>query len=279
MKKTITIVGGRGLMGQLFAHYLIAAGFKINILDKDDWHNAESLLGNCSLALITVPLEHTVAVIKQVAKYLPADKNAILADLSSTKVIPKQTMLNAYPGTVLALHPMFGPTIDSPKQQVILNCGGRGDFSWVIDSFKNLGFTIHDIDADRHDKTMDFVQGIEHFSTCMLSSFLYQQQQSPEDLLAIASPVYKMRLLLMGRILSQDAKLYAAIITSSKERLDLLSKYAEHIKYWVDKLCAGKLDEFIEEWENTRKWMEPFPSTAQTLSDDFLNLLEKNCKI
>lgn len=105
--RQITIVGGRGLMGRFFVDRLSAAGHHVSILEYDGWATAETLLGAADLVLLCVPLKATSAVIRKVAPYL--SPTATLADIASTKSDSVQTMLACHPGTVVGLHPMFGP--------------------------------------------------------------------------------------------------------------------------------------------------------------------------
>ncbi len=224
------------MMGKLFSSYWHDQGYTVQILGVNDWSNASVLLGNCDLAVISVPIHATTDIINKVAQFLPA--TAILADFTSIKVNPLEHMLKAHDGPVLALHPMFGPTIPTPRNQVIINCGGRdaNNSIWVMHSLEQLGFTLHNMSAHAHDQAMSFIQGVEHFSTFILGSFLHQHQQHPEDLFNLASPIYQAKLALMGRIFDQDAALYADIITADSTRLNLIEDYAKYLLSWVDKL-------------------------------------------
>ena len=270
MQQIITIIGGHGMMGKLFSSYWHDLGYTVRSLGTDDWSNASSLLGDCDLAIISVPIHLTTDIIYQVSSFLPP--TAIIADFTSIKVKPLEDMLNAHPGPVLALHPMFGPTIPTPHNQVIINCGGRdiNTSQWVIESLEQLGFTIRSMPAATHDQAMSFIQGIEHFSTFILGSFLHQHQQHPEDLFNLASPIYQAKLALMGRIFDQDAALYADIITADSARLNLIEDYAKYLLCWVGKLKNQNTNEFITEFKQTSTWMGNFTHDAQLASDKFL---------
>jgi prephenate dehydrogenase len=268
MQKIITIVGGSGQMGQLFSNYWTAHGIKVQSLGRNDWNNAHTLLNHCDLVLICVPIHDTIQIINQVTPYL--NQSTILADFTSIKVRPLEAMLNLHNGTVLGLHPMFGPTIQKPDNQVVINCGGRGDYSWVLDSLRQIGFTITNMDAAAHDKAMSFIQGIEHFSTFVLGSFLKSHNEHPNDLFNLASPIYQAKLALMGRIFDQDANLYADIITADPHRVELIDEYAKYFQQWVNKLSADRQDEFVSEFKDTRQWMGEFTHKSQLASDEFL---------
>ena len=277
-KKIITIIGGHGAMGQLFANYWQNLGFAIHLIDRDDWANAAEILSHSDLVIVSVPINVTLDVIAKVCPLI--GPNTILADFTSIKLPILNQMQQLHPGPILSLHPVFGPTINSPNLQVIINCDGRFEdqSSWVIDSLKQLGFSIVDMQAAEHDKIMSFVQGIEHFSTFALGAFLKKNNQHPQDLFSLASPIYQAKLALLGRIFDQDAKLYADIIMADKERLDIISQYVDFLKFWIDKLRANKKDEFVQEFENVSKWMGDFTHKSQLDSDHFLTEINNSYK-
>ena len=277
-QKIITIVGGNGAMGQLFARYWQDCGFSIQTIGKNDWDNAPEILGRSDLIVVCVPIDMTIDIINKISPLI--NSNTILADFASIKSPILNHMQEVHPGPILSLHPMFGPTISSPELQVIVNCGGRleDQSSWVINSLKQIGFSIINMTAAEHDKVMGFVQGIEHFSTFALGAFLKKNNQHPQDLFSLASPIYQAKLALLGRIFDQDAKLYADIIMADKERLDLISGYVDFLKAWIDKLQSNKKDEFIQEFEAVSKWMGDFTHKSQLASDHFLTEINNSYK-
>lgn len=271
MQRKITIVGGNGAMGQLFLQYFKKLGFAAKALDKQDWDNAASLLSNVDLVIICVPIHDTIQIIDQVCKYI--SKKTILADFTSIKEPIQKHMESVFTGSILSLHPMFGPTISSTHAQVIIDCGGRNltESQWVIDSLKQLGFTLIKMTPEAHDQAMSFIQGIEHFSTFALGTFLKQHNLHPQELFAIASPIYQTKLALLGRIFDQDASLYADIIMSDDKRIQLIEEYINWLQKWLIKLKEHNHSEFIQAFNDTSKWMGKFTHDSQLSSDHFLN--------
>ncbi|MCE3268523.1 MAG: bifunctional chorismate mutase/prephenate dehydrogenase [Burkholderiales bacterium] len=271
LNKHITIIGGSGLMGQLFAKYWRSAGANVNTLGRNEWNKASELLGLADLIIICVPINETCDVITKACEFIKP--NSILADFTSIKQSIINHMQERHSGPVLGLHPMFGPTINSPLSQVIINCGGRDTekSSWVIDSLAEIGFTIRIMSAHEHDLAMSFIQGIEHFSTFALGSFLKQQNMPPHQLFSIASPIYQAKLALLGRIFHQDANLYANIIMSDAKRIELIGAYIKHMQDWLDKLKTNQHKEFVTEFNDTGKWMGDFTHQSQLASDQFLS--------
>lgn len=270
--RIITIIGGNGLMGQLFSNLWQSQNIAIQIIDQDNWSQAKEFISKSDAVIISVPINLTVKIINDVAKHM--QDNCILADFTSIKVTPLIEMLKHHHGAVVGLHPMFGSTITTTKKQVIVKCDGRSPekYQWLIDSLHDLGFTIKTMSAEEHDLSMNFIQGIEHFLTFSLGTFLHNKNKHPNELLEVASPIYLAKLLLMGRIFDQDPKLYADIIMADKSRINLIKEFATWLNTWVDKLVLLNKQEFIEEFSKASQWMGEFTNYAQNISDNFLNI-------
>jgi prephenate dehydrogenase len=130
--------------------------------------------------------------------------------------------------------------------------------------------------AKTHDDAMAFIQGVEHFSTFVLGSFLHKHEQHPKELFNLASPIYQAKLALMGRIFDQDASLYASIISADNSRLQLIEDYIKHLQHWVDKLKNNQTDDFISEFTQTSQWMGDFTHSSQLASDKFLTAVSES---
>lgn len=272
MSKQITIIGGSGQMGRLFTSLWQDLGYTVHALGRSNWGDAAQLLQKSAAVIVCVPIHITTTTIEEIAPLLNPD--TILADFTSIKVTPLLAMLSAHQGPVLGLHPMFGPTIASPHNQVVVSCQGRypEQCQWLLDSIAQMDFTIKPMSAEKHDQAMNFIQGIEHFLTFSLGTFLYHKQEHPQDLLEIASPIYLAKLLLMGRIFDQDPALYADIIMADKNRLQLIREFSQWLTKWVEKLEQYNKQEFIHEFQQASQWMGQFTAYAQRISDDFLTI-------
>ncbi len=137
--RQVTIVGGGGRMGRFFSSCLSQAGHQVNILEHNDWGQAESLLADVDLVLICVPIEHTIQTIKKLTPYL--SPTTALADITSIKAPIVTAMLDSHNGPVMGLHPMFGPGIKSFSSQKVVICPGRQDeaFQWFLELIQSDG--------------------------------------------------------------------------------------------------------------------------------------------
>jgi prephenate dehydrogenase len=267
----IVIIGGHGQMGKLFGRLLAQRGHHILPFGETDWEKARDLLSAADVVIVSVPIALTEKVIKQAAPYLKP--TAVLMDLTSNKVKPMQTMLASHVGPVLGVHPVFGPTIDKPDQQVMIYCDGRESehYQWLLEEFRQLKFSVYRMSAEQHDRAMDLIQGLQHFITYCTGMFLKDQSMAVNTLLQVGSPLYQLQLNMMGRIFYQDAGLYADIIASDNQRLELLQRFIDRAQQLLIQLKQGHRDEFIGQFESVRQWMGEFAKEAQDNTDTLFN--------
>ncbi|HEY9766910.1 MAG TPA: bifunctional chorismate mutase/prephenate dehydrogenase [Coleofasciculaceae cyanobacterium] len=223
--RRVTVIGGRGQMGSFFVEQLSLSGHYVNVLGRNDWGNAQQLLGTADLVIVSVPIEQTVPIIEKTARYLTA--STTLADVTSIKTPIVQAMLDRHPGPVLGLHPMFGPGIDSFLAQNVVVCPGRQQqaYQWFLDFIANKGGKAIWCTPQEHDRMMGIVQAIRHFCTFGLGAFLAEEEIDLSRTLEFASPLYRMQLDLVGRLFAGDASLYLNLM-SLEERPQVISRLA-----------------------------------------------------
>ncbi|MCD6268583.1 MAG: bifunctional chorismate mutase/prephenate dehydrogenase [Deltaproteobacteria bacterium] len=275
----ILIVGGAGEMGRLFKRWFEASGYRVEILEVDDWDRVAELCENIDLALISVPIDKTVAIIERISPYLPAE--CILADLTSVKSLSVKAMCDNFAGPVLGLHPMFGPDTRSMERQIVVVTPGRERIEdrWVAEQFAVWGAVIVRSEADEHDEIMAVVQALRHFATFTFGRFLYQHRIDLKRTLEFSSPIYRLELDMVGRLFAQDPELYGEIIFATPERLELLREYLESVKNNLDIISGHDLDDgsgrekFIREFNKIATWFGPFSDQAIRESGYMINKL------
>jgi prephenate dehydrogenase len=272
MNKRICIVGGGGEMGQMtqyiFSKFL--PKYELVVFTESDWENPKTKLANKDIVILSVPIFLTNEIIKKVVPYI--SEGTILADYTSIKDEPLNTMLESYNGPVVGLHPIFGPTIDDPKNQVIVVCDGRFEdkYSYFIDDFARIGFSIEKMTAKAHDEAMTFIQGIEHFSVYCMGMFLKHKNIDVQKMMKLASPVYKMELNIIGRLFSQGAGLYSDIIMSDEKRQQTIAEYAGFVMENAEKVASGDKETFKDNFKAVKSWMGDFADQAYKDSDKLL---------
>ncbi|QNV06357.1 bifunctional chorismate mutase/prephenate dehydrogenase [Shewanella algae] len=266
----VVIIGGRGQLGTLFAQMLTLSGYPVHLLDKDDWDNADAILNGVGLVLVTVPIAITCELIRSRLQRLP--KDCILADLTSIKSEPLQAMLEAHSGPVVGLHPMFGPDVGSLAKQVVVVCHGRQSeaYAWLLEQIAIWGARLVEADADKHDKAMQLVQAMRHFSSFVYGLNLCREQADLDSLLQFSSPIYRLELAMVGRLFAQSPELYADIIFAQQESLGAISDYLDNYAGALAMLKAGDRDGFVRQFREVAEWFGDFAPQFRSESRSML---------
>ena len=270
---TVLLVGGLGSMGQYFHNWFADAGYKIRVLDRNDWPNADKLCEGIELAIISVPIEVTNAVADRLGPHLPAD--CVLADITSIKESPLNAMLDSHEGPVVGLHPLFGPTTSTMDKQIVVVTPGRNlpACKWLIDQFSVWGSIILQVSAKEHDEVMSIVQTLRHFATFAFGQFLRRRHVDLSRTLEFSSPIYRLELGMVGRLFAQDPSLYSEIIFASPERLTLLKDFLTSLTENLAMIEKGDKDVFSAEFRKIADWFGPFSEQAMRESTYLIDKL------
>lgn len=250
----VVVVGGGGRMGALFGRMLALSGYEVRVVERE--HTPEQVAGlvaGAGMVLVSVPIHDTEAVVRA----LPALPTAcLLVDLTSTKRAVMAAMLESHPGPVLGLHPMFGPDVDSFAKQVVAYVPGRHPeaSSWLLEQIRLWGARLHPVTADEHDHAMGLIQALRHFSTFAYGLHLAQEDRDLPTLLALSSPIYRLELVMVGRLFAQDPELYYDIITGSQDALELIQRYHERYGRAIELLSTGDREAFVAHFRDVEGW-------------------------
>jgi chorismate mutase/prephenate dehydrogenase len=269
----VLLVGGKGGMGRYFEACFHRAGYRVRILDKENWPDVRSLCEGIDLAMVGVPIDVSCQVIRNIGPFLPA--KAVLCDITSIKEQPLGAMLKAHAGPVIGLHPLFGPTTSSLDKQIIVATPGRDDEAcqWVLEQFATWGAVVVRSDAAEHDDIMGIVQSLRHFATFAFGQFMKRRQISIVRTLEFSSPIYRLELGMVGRLFAQDASLYSEIIFASEQRRELLKDYLASICENLEMLEKGDKQLFQKEFQKIAELFGPFSEQAMRESTFLIDKL------
>jgi prephenate dehydrogenase len=152
-------------------------------------------------------------------------------DITSLKVKPLSAMMN-HRGEVLGLHPMCAPAPQGLAGQPVVACRGRtGPASELfLEMLRSLGARVIEMDAERHDRLMAVVQGLNHFYSIVFAHALKSLGVSAEDTMEVASPVYELKMHLIGRILAENPELYVDIERENPYVPEALNTYLNSLQ-------------------------------------------------
>ena len=275
---------------------------------------AAARLRQADWCIVSVPIDVTVRVIEQVCAFIRPD--CVLSDLTSVKGEPLQAMLRCHKGPVLGLHPMFGPDTFSLVKQVVVSVPGRDHSScaFIEEQLRIFGARVVTCSAREHDDAMRVIQALRHFTTIAYGNFLRQRfgnsisspaadgaaatQANPaspasagqheagqpgsrfiEQLLQLSSPIYRLELMMVGRLFAQDPGLYCEIISSSELNLELIEQYVDCASRALQMLRNDDKEGFIEQFRETNAFFGDFARMFLRESGTVLALVQDSCRL
>ena len=246
----VVIIGGNGGMGRIFSQYFESSGYTVASFGHRGWDKAGEYFKDAGIVMVTVPIDITEDVVEKASGYLTEDM--ILCDLTSVKDPITKSMLAHHKGPVIGFHPMFGPDVPNLVKQVIVSCSVRDPekTAYLKRQFSLWGANVVECDPREHDEAMGIIQALRHFTTYAYGVFLSRIHPDLRQVMALSSPIYRLELMMVGRLFAQDPRLYADIIMSSDRNLSLISQYVEALKPELDAVLARDSAAF------TRRFLE-----------------------
>lgn len=246
----VTVIGASGQMGGWFCKMLRSQGLTVNEIDVDTPTSViDNVLGTSLCVIVSVPIARTAKVIEETLPKLSPD--ALLADLTSVKERPLAAM-SKHPGEVLGLHPMCAPLVSDLRGQTVIACEGGSDSkprpksAALKAALTNLGAKIVNMSAERHDRMMAVVQGLNHFHAIVFAHALRETGFSAAETMEVASPVYALRMQLLGRILAQSPELYVDIELENPYIPSALEAYLKSVISFKKSIEDKQRDECLE---------------------------------
>lgn len=251
--QNVVVIGGKGALGRIFVDLFERSRYNTTIVEKDDWEQAAAVFEKADIVLVSVPINITCRVIKQLTNL---SEHCILADVTSVKTAPLQAMLDAHNGPVVGLHPMFGPDSPGMIKQVVVVCHGRlqEQYGWLIQQMTVWGATLYESSAQEHDKAMAFIQVMRHFSSFVYGTHLAAENPNLQTLRDFSSPIYRLELAMVGRLFAQAPQLYADIIFNDPQNIALLKRFHHRFGDAITFLERGDKATFIKEFLKVGNW-------------------------
>jgi chorismate mutase / prephenate dehydrogenase len=251
--KKVVIVGGAGQLGAMFTRLFLRSGYAVESIEKDDWSAAEDKLKSAALVMVAVPIRVTTKVIAQLQQLNP---NCVLADITSIKSKPLEAMLKVHKGPVVGLHPMFGPGIKTLAKQTIVICHGRAaeQYQWLIEQMQTWGAKLSFVESRQHDKLMSIIQVFRHFSTVAYGYHLQQENIELDEVLELSSPIYRLELIMVGRLFAQNPELYSDIIFADKSNIPMIKRFIQRFSLLLELLEQQNDQKFTQLFNDVSSW-------------------------
>ena len=215
----VGIIGGTDGLGKTLIYYF-RDEFNVYITGRDhnkgraiaDEANVNYIESNAGLAnisdilVISVPIQHTCNVIREVAPYMK--EGSVMVDVTSVKEGPSKTMAEVLPDTVeyIPTHPIFGPrTTRLDNQVIVLTPTRKGKwYDKVYRYLEGKNMRVIETTAEKHDFMMSIVQVLTHFSFISTASAIEKLKVDLSETEDYESPIYNLMIDMIARIVSQN---------------------------------------------------------------------------
>ena len=257
----VGIIGGSDGLGKTLIYYL-RDEFDVYITGRDhkkgrhvaDEMNVNYIESNEGLAnisdilVVSVPIQHTCDVIREVAPFMKS--GSVMIDVTSVKEGPTKTMGEALPENVeyIPTHPVFGPrTTRLDNQVIVLTADRKGKwYGKVYDYLASKNMRIIETSAEKHDFMMSIVQVLTHFSFISTASAIEKLRVDISETEDYESPIYNLMIDMIARIVSQNPYLTYNIQSMNSNGDKIRNTLAEAVLELRDVINNGDEEEFID---------------------------------
>ena len=283
----IGIIGGTDGLGKTLVYYFrdefdvtitardhkkgqkVAEELNVNYIESN-----KELASSSDMLIISVPINNTPSVIREVAPFMR--KDSVMIDVTSVKEEPLKTMEECLPDNVeyIPTHPVFGPrTTELDNQVIVLTAPEKGKwYKKVYDYLESKNMRIIETTAQHHDYMMSIVQVLTHFSFISTASAMEKLKVDINETEDYESPIYNLMIDMIARIVSQNPYLTYYIQTMNNNGPKIrkaFSEAAEELRNAID----NKDDEkFVEIAINATKNMGDIQN-ALGMSDKAISAL------
>jgi prephenate dehydrogenase len=267
------IIGGTGKMGRLFGSVLERHGFEVLSSGRKTELTNRKLAEESDLVMVSVPIRSTVEVIGDVAPLLTEEQ--LLCDLTSLKAGPVAAMLSSK-AQVLGMHPLFGPGVSSLRNQTVILTPARCSTplsSRLPEILRAEGARLVVMAPDAHDRLMAVIQGLTHFGNLCMADAIRRTGTDLAAALEATSPVYRIQMGLIGRLLSQDAALYGDMLQLNPHVPGVLASFEAAAADLRGRVEAGDLPSFMEFFGRVAELYRPYRDRAAAETDDLIEFM------
>ena len=212
------------------------------------------------------PIEECVSAIKSLTSLSHPDQ--LWMDVTSLKEEPVRAMLLSK-ASVVGLHPMCTPPKEnSLRGNTLVFCPERITkkwAGWVTYFLTETQAQVVQMGTCAHDQNMAVVQGMVHTSLLSFAATLKSIETDVEETLALGSPLYRVMFSAVGRMLSQDPKLYADLLISNPYAYRYIEALQSSLSEVMSCIREKNPKRFEQMFADTKKYLDPVLNDARVL--------------
>ena len=261
IKMNVGIIGGSSGLGKTIVYYLrddfdvfisgrdhkkgreVASEADVNYLESN-----EELANISDILIISVPIQNTEDVIREVAPFMK--EGSVMIDVTSVKEGPSKTMAEVVADNVdyIPTHPIFGPrTTRLDNQVIVLTPDRKGEwYERVYRYLDSKNMRIIETTAEKHDYMMSIVQVLTHFSFISTASTIEKLKVDLSETEDYESPIYNLMIDLIARIVAQNPYLTYNIQAMNENGPKIRNTFTEAALELRDVINSGDSEKFVE---------------------------------
>lgn len=257
----VGIIGGSDGLGKTLVYYF-RDEFDVYITGRDHKkgrqvadeagvnyiESNEDLAGISDILVVSVPIQFTSDVIREVAPFMKS--GSVMIDVTSVKEGPSKTMAEVLPENVefIPTHPVFGPrTMRLDNQVIVLTAEKKGEwYKKVYDYLAGKNMRIIETSAQKHDFMMGIVQVLTHFSFISTASAIKKLEVDLNETEDFESPIYNLMIDMIARIVSQNPYLTYNIQTMNNNGDYIRNTFTEAALELKDAINNEDEEKFID---------------------------------
>jgi prephenate dehydrogenase len=284
------IIGGSGKMGQWFTRHLLQEGIEVVITgrNREKLAAAGKKLGvptatnieavkQADVVIISVPLDNFESVVKGIAPHLRQEQTII--DVNSIKTKPVEVMhryINK--GTILGIHPVFGPGAKSASNQnFVLTPTNEEEAILAGKTRQHLeerGANVSIMTPQEHDQMMTVVLGLAHFIAIVSADTLIGFEKF-QEMKKIGGTTFKVLYTLIESVISEDPELYSSLQMSFPNIKEIEGLFLSKTKIWADMVKNDDRQGFARKMNTLREKLEKTDPSFHDAYENMYRITEK----
>lgn len=252
--RRVLIVGGAGLMGSWFAHFLASQGHTITILDPkgpvegfeyateidDAVHAAE-------VVIVATSPSVTPNILDDIGM---ARTDAVIFDICSLKTPIKGSLesLQERGFSVCSIHPMFGPDAEllSERHVVVCPLGDKRAVQTVRSFFQDTCATLVEMSLEDHDHLVSYVLGLSHAINLVFNDVLASSDRPLATIRQIGSTTFNKQIGVSAQIAHENPDLYYEIQALNRYTPQMLESISASVSKIAEQVSHKDRDGFIK---------------------------------
>lgn len=214
------------------------------ITERDRADERVDKIWDSDVIIVSVPISHTVQVIRELSEYVLDDK--LIIDVSGLKTKNTPVLADLDASEKISIHPMFLPNLESFQWKNIITALDQGWVKWA--EMKCLlgksGINLTSMTPQEHDTKMGHFQNVPHILTLLYTSIFAKSWWNIDDLSHLATPNVELLNLISGRLFSNNGATFGEMMMNN-------SMLKEQILPMMEQQLA-ELSEIIHTWDTQR---------------------------